>query len=91
MSILANQAIFEYVIPIKVSSLKAIYFTFAQDWTPTESCDQVDYMCALASKASATGARVMKHPGSVTTWLITNSSWMGNLLCLTCEYKNGVL
>ena len=47
MSILANQATFEYVIPIKVSSLKAIYFTFApQDWTPVESFDQTDYICA---------------------------------------------
>ena len=40
MSILANQAAFEYVITIKVSSLKAIYFTFApQDRTPSESFD----------------------------------------------------
>ena len=47
MSILANQAAFAYVIPIKVSSLKAIYFTFApQDWTPVESFDQTDYICA---------------------------------------------
>ena len=61
MSILANQATFEYVIPIKVSSLKAIYFTFApQDWTPVESFDHTYYICALASKASATGARIMK-------------------------------
>ena len=44
-----------------MSSLKAIYFTFSlQDWTPVESFDQTDYMCAPASKASATGARVMK-------------------------------
>ena len=68
MSNLANQAIFECVIPIKVSYLKAIYFTFApQDQTPTESFDQVDSMCALASKASDTGARVMK-----TSWFYNN-------------------
>ena len=29
MTILANQATFEYVIPIKVSTLKAVYFTFS--------------------------------------------------------------
>ena len=34
---------------------------------PIESFDQVDYMCALASKASATGARVMK-----TSWFCNN-------------------
>ena len=68
MSILATQATFEYVIAIKVSSLKGIYFTFApQDWTPVESFHQTDYICALASKASATGARIMK-----TTWFWNN-------------------
>ena len=47
MSILANQATFEYVIPIKVSSLKAIYFTFSpQDWTPVEIFDQTDNVCS---------------------------------------------
>ena len=40
MTILANQATFEYFIPIKVSSLKAIYCTFSPtDWTPVETFD----------------------------------------------------
>ena len=47
MSILVDQATFECVIPIKVSSLKAIYFPFTpQDWKPAESFDQVDYLCS---------------------------------------------
>ena len=29
MNILATQSTFEYIIPIRVSSLKALYFTFA--------------------------------------------------------------
>ena len=64
MSLLAGQSTFEYVIPIKVSSLKAIYFTFSPtSWSNSESFDTTDYMCALASKATYNGARVMK-----TTW-----------------------
>ena len=53
MTINANQSTFEYVIPIKVSSLKAVYFTFSPtSWSNLESLDSVDYMCALASKAT---------------------------------------
>jgi hypothetical protein len=64
MTILANQTTFEYVIPIKVSSLKAIYFTFSPtSWSNSESFDLTDYMCALASKSAYNGTRVMK-----TTW-----------------------
>ena len=37
MSMLANNATFEFIVPIKVSSLKAIYFTFSpQDYVGTE-------------------------------------------------------
>ena len=87
MIILANQATFEYVKPIKVSSLKAIYFTFApQDWIPVESFDQVDYSVL---KTSASGARIMK-----TTWFWNNVANYQFFLdgkpnsCLTCECEN---
>ena len=41
MSILANQSTFEYIIPVKVSSLKAIYFTFSPtSQSSRESFDQ---------------------------------------------------
>ena len=43
MTILANQSTFEYIIPINVSSLKAIYFTFSPtSWSNVESFDQTD-------------------------------------------------
>ena len=40
MNILANQSTFEYIIPIRVSSLKALYFTFA----PTSQAGQEDFV-----------------------------------------------
>ena len=56
MSILANQANFEYVIPFAPTS-----------WSNIETLDPVDYMCALASKATYNGTRVMK-----TSWFQNN-------------------
>ena len=68
MSILKDQATFEYVIPIKVRSLKAIYFTVSpQEWAPVEAFDQTDFMCALESKPSAIGATIME-----TSWFWNN-------------------
>ena len=53
---------------IKVSSLKAIYFTFSPtSWLGTESFDQTDYQCSLGAKSAYTGTRVMK-----TTWSQNN-------------------
>ena len=68
MTILKDNATFEYVIPIKVSSLKAVYFTFSPtSWSNVENFDLTDYQCALGAKASYNGNRIMK-----TTWFQNN-------------------
>ena len=68
MTIAAGQSTFEYVILIKVSSLKAIYFTFSPtQYSGIEIFDQKDYCTALATKPTFDGTRVMK-----TTWFWNN-------------------
>ena len=74
MSLLAGQSTFEYIIPVKVSSLKAIYFTFApqtyvgyENFTTTQGYSSLAGRVMTGNGAAAATAytdnRVMK-----TSW-----------------------
>ena len=79
MTILANNATFEYVIPIKVSSLKAIYFTFApQSYVGYENFK-------LSQGYSSLAGRVMTGDGAAAGTAYTDNrvmktSWFQNNL-----------
>ena len=71
MSIPINQSTFEYVIPIRVSSLKALYFTFAPSaYGGEENFTRSDGYCSLGGRyrtAAPADQRVMK-----TSWFWNN-------------------
>ena len=71
MSMAAGNATFEYIIPVKVSSLKAIYFTFApSSYGSIENFDRSDGYTCLAGRyrtADPGDQRVMK-----TSWFWNN-------------------
>ena len=72
MAITVNNPTFEYIIPVKVSSLKAIHFTFApQTICSAESFDRTDGFTCLAGRyynaTANTTTRVMK-----TSWFWNN-------------------
>ena len=74
MSLLAGQSTFEFIIPIKVSSLKAIYFTFAPQ-------TYLGYENFTATQGySSLGGRVMTGNGAAEATAYTdnrvmNTSW----------------
>ena len=79
MSLLAGQSTFEYIIPVKVSSLKAIYFTFApQNYVGYENFTATQGYSSLAG-------RVMTGDGSTAATAYTDNrvmktSWFQNNL-----------
>jgi len=85
MSLLAGQSAFEFIIPVKVSSLKAIYFTFAPQ-------NYLGYENFTSSQGySSLGGRVMTGAGTAVNGSTPANPYVDNRVMKTTWFQNNLL